>query len=316
MAKSGKRLVVLAVLLATAVCASLFLGSVPIWKTDASLSVTILSVLRLPRTIACLLAGSALAVSGYVLQAVLANPLASPSITGIQSGAGLANLIVCALFPMSFGLSMPAAFVGAILSSSLILGLASHFRSSRSTIVLAGLAMGQIFGAGMDLVLTLVPDAAAGYADFRVGGFAGITSSELVLPGIAIITAIILIMSCTRQLEVLMTGEAATTLGLDTKKWTLILMGLASLLGACVVSFAGLIGFAGLIVPHIIRRQVDGSTLAQLAGCVLGGGAFMIVCDVIARVIAAPFELPAGILLSLAGGPYFLWLLFHGKGHG
>ena len=130
---------------------------------------------RLPRMLGCLLAGSGLAVAGMILQTVLANPLASPNILGIQSGAGLMTVFSAALFPAAFGLRMPASFLGAFLASLFVMLLAKKVRASRSTIVLAGLAVSQIFSACIDLILTLAPDSLTGYTDFRIGSLAGIT---------------------------------------------------------------------------------------------------------------------------------------------
>lgn len=309
----AKKTAVLFLLLLAAMAASLLFGSTWLWNAQGTIRTTILFQVRMPRMIGCMLAGSALALSGYVLQAVLANPLASPSITGIQSGAGLGNVLVCALLP-GMALQVPASFAGALLSGGLILGLCSRFRSSRSTIVLAGLAVGQLCGAAIDLVLVFFPDALAGYSAFRMGGFAGLTMNRIGISLYVIPLTLLGTVLCARQLELLMLGsDTAQSLGLNSRRWTMIFMGLASLLAASVTAYAGLISFAGLIVPHIIKRQIQGNTLAQMAGCVLGGAAFMLVCDLAARILAAPYELPTGIVLSLAGAPYFLWLLLHRK---
>lgn len=309
----GKKITFLILLLVISMMASLLLGSTWLWDGSQRMQAIILLNIRLPRMAGCLLAGAALALSGYVLQALLANPLASPSITGIQSGAGLGNVLVCALAP-TLSAGIPASFAGAILTGGLILALCGRFRSSKTTIVLAGLAMGQLCGALIDLILVFFPDALAGYSAFRMGSFAGLTFHKISLSLFVIPAASIITIICARQLELLMLGrDTAQSLGLDSRKWTMVFMALASLLAACVVSYAGLISFAGLIVPHIIKRQIQGNTLAQMAGCVLGGAAFMLVCDLAARILAAPYELPTGIVLSLAGAPYFLWLLLHRK---
>lgn len=307
----GKKIVILTLLLAAAMAASLLFGSTWLWDSSPRLQAAILTNVRIPRMIGCMLAGSALALSGYVLQAVLANPLASPSITGIQSGAGLGSVLVCALVPGMY-LQVPASFAGALASGGIILALCTRFRSSRTTIVLAGLAAGQLCGAVIDLILVFFPDALAGYSAFRMGSFAGLTLNKIGLSLYIIPAALILTILCARQLEMLMLGsETAQSLGLDSRRWTTVFMGLASLLAASVVAYAGLISFAGLIVPHIIKKTLPTDTRLQMTGCVLGGAAFMLICDLAGRLLAAPYELPTGIILSLAGAPYFLWLLFH-----
>ncbi len=272
---------------------------------------------RLPRMLGSLLAGSALAVAGMILQTVLANPLASPNILGIQSGAGLMTVLCAALFPTAFGLRIPASFLGAFLASMLVLFLARKVRASRSTIVLAGLAVSQIFSAGIDLILTLAPDSLTGYTDFRIGSLAGTTLNRLMVPGLCIVAGLLVALLCARQLELLSLGQRqAQCAGLDVNRWMPGFLALASLLAGAVISFTGMIGFVGLIVPHMVRRLCPAPLMKQLVSCLVLGPAFLLLADLLGRTLAAPYEIPAGILLTLAGGPYFLWLLLKGKGHG
>lgn len=285
--------------------------------STSQLTLPVFLHVRLPRMLGCLLAGSGLAVAGMILQTVLANPLASPNILGIQSGAGLMTVFSAALFPAAFGLRMPASFLGAFLASLFVMLLAKKVRASRSTIVLAGLAVSQIFSACIDLILTLAPDSLTGYTDFRIGSLAGITLNRLLFPALCIVTATSLTLLCARQLELMQLGlRDAQCAGLDVNRWMLVFLALASLLSGSVISFTGMIGFVGLIVPHMVRRLSPGPLMKQLVSCLLLGPAFLLLADLLARTVAAPYEIPAGILLTLAGGPYFLWLLLKGKGHG
>lgn len=285
--------------------------------STSQLTLPVFLHVRLPRMLGCLLAGSGLAVAGMILQTVLANPLASPNILGIQSGAGLMTVLSAALFPAAFGLRMPASFLGAFLASLFVMLLAKKVRASRSTIVLAGLAVSQIFSACIDLILTLAPDSLTGYTDFRIGSLAGITLNRLLFPALCIVGAIVFTLLCARQLELMQLGQRdAQCDGLDVNHWMLGFLALASLLAGSVISFTGMIGFVGLIVPHMVRRLSPGPLMKQLVSCLLLGPAFLLLADLLARTVAAPYEIPAGILLTLAGGPYFLSLLLKGKGHG
>lgn len=285
--------------------------------STSQLTLPVFLHVRLPRMLGCLLAGSGLAVAGMILQTVLANPLASPNILGIQSGAGLMTVLSAALFPAAFGLRMPASFLGAFLASLFVMLLAKKVRASRSTIVLAGLAVSQIFSACIDLILTLAPDSLTGYTDFRIGSLAGITLNRLLFPSLCIVGAIVFTLLCARQLELMQLGQRdAQCAGLDVNHWMLGFLALASLLAGSVISFTGMIGFVGLIVPHMVRRLSPGPLMKQLVSCLLLGPAFLLLADLLARTVAAPYEIPAGILLTLAGGPYFLCLLLKGKGHG
>lgn len=285
--------------------------------STSQLTLPVFLHVRLPRMLGCLLAGSGLAVAGMILQTVLANPLASPNILGIQSGAGLMTVLSAALFPAAFGLRMPASFLGAFLASLFVMLLAKKVRASRSTIVLAGLAVSQIFSACIDLILTLAPDSLTGYTDFRIGSLAGITLNRLLFPALCIVGAIVFTLLCARQLELMQLGQRdAQCAGLDVNRWMLGFLALASLLAGSVISFTGMIGFVGLIVPHMVRRLSPGPLMKQLVSCLLLGPAFLLLADLLARTMAAPYEIPAGILLTLAGGPYFLSLLLKGKGHG
>ena len=285
--------------------------------STSQLTLPVFLHVRLPRMLGCLLAGSGLAVAGMILQTVLANPLASPNILGIQSGAGLMTVLSAALFPAAFGLRMPASFLGAFLASLFVMLLAKKIRASRSTIVLAGLAVSQIFSACIDLILTLAPDSLTGYTDFRIGSLAGITLNRLLFPALCIVGAIVFTLLCARQLELMQLGQRdAQCAGLDVNRWMLGFLALASLLAGSVISFTGMIGFVGLIVPHMVRRLSPDPLMKQLVSCLLLGPAFLLLADLLARTVAAPYEIPAGILLTLAGGPYFLCLLLKGKGHG
>ncbi|MDY3281740.1 FecCD family ABC transporter permease [Dysosmobacter sp.] len=270
---------------------------------------------RLPRTCAALLAGAALAVSGAVIQTVLNNPLASPGIIGVNSGAGLAVAVLCAIAPTAQRLSPLAAFAGAVLGVLLVLGLAERTGASRMTLVLAGVAISNLFSAGIDAVVTLVPDALTGVTDFRIGGFHGVTMARLALPAALIAVSLLAVLSLSQQLDILaLGGDTARSLGLAVGPVRIALLVLAAALAGAAVSFSGLLGFVGLIVPHAMRRLAGEDSFPLLLSSALGGACFVTVCDLLARVLFAPFELPVGVVLAFTGAPFFLWLLFRQRG--
>ena len=265
---------------------------------------------RLPRTAGCLLAGMALAVSGAVIQSVLHNPLAAPNIIGVNSGAGLMVVLVGAVAPYALWLTPLAAFFGALVGVLVVLFIAERTGASRITLVLAGVAVSNIFSAGIDAVITFFPDAVLGYSDFRIGGLTNLSFDKL-RPAFWVI----LLLSLTSELDILALGsDTARSLGLPVKQLRLLFLALAAALAGAAVSFCGLLGFVGLIVPHIMRRCIGEDSRPLLLSCALGGAALLTLCDLAARLLFAPFEVPVGIVLSLAGGPFFIWLLLRQRG--
>ena len=243
---------------------------------------------RLPRTCGCIVAGAALAVSGAIIQGVLSNPLAAPNVIGVNSGAGLAAAVCCAFLPGAYALVPFAAFLGALLSVLLVLLIAERTGASKITLVLGGVAISSVLSAGVDAVVTFVPDALVGYSDFRIGSLSGLTMQKLAPAAWVVLAALALSFSLTHELDLLMLGR-------DT--------------AGAAVSFAGLLGFIGLIVPHIMRRLVGDESRLLLPGCAMGGAVMLLLCDLASRMLFRPYELPVGIALSFIGGPFFVWLL-------
>lgn len=315
----------LAVLVLLAVLVSLLVGSVKVTPQEVLDAVTgtdetsaaarIVLYSRVPRAFAALLAGAALAVSGMVIQTVLNNPLASPSIIGVNSSAGFAVALMCAMVPTAQKYTPFVAFVGALAGVMLVMVLSQSTVAARITVVLAGVAISNLFSAGIDAVVTLVPDALNGVTDFRIGGFSGVTMTQLVPSAIIIGISLMILLTLSQQLDILALGsDTAQSLGLAVGPMRVIFLVLAAALAGAAVSFAGLLGFIGLIVPHIMRRLVGEESKILLLSSILGGAFFVIICDLIARIIFAPFEIPVGIVLAFAGAPFFLWLLFKQRG--
>lgn len=270
---------------------------------------------RLPRVLAGLLAGSALAVSGALLQSVLANPLASPGVIGVNAGAGLLVVLSCAVLPVSAWTVPLAAFLGAALGALLVLGVSEAVGASKISLVLTGVAVSNIFSAGIDAAVTFFPDALNGYSDFRIGGFSGVTAARLLPAAWVIGLGLLAAFSLAQQMDVLaLGGETAQSLGLPVRRTRFLLLLVAAALAGAAVSFSGLLGFVGLVAPQTIRRLMGRGGAAHLLASALGGALLLILCDLLSRTLFRPYELPVGVVMSLVGGPFFIWLLFRQRG--
>lgn len=318
------RTALLALLLAAAVLCSLRFGSqnytaAQLLQAAAARAETdtvwrVLLHVRLPRTLAGLLAGSALAVAGVLLQAVLNNAMASPNVIGVNNGAGFCALLAAALLPTAPGAVQFAAFAGAVAAALLIYLLALRAGLARTTLILAGLAVSGMLSAGINAIKLVWPEAAAGSTFFLLGGLSGVTLRALqaALPYVLLGAALALWLA--PELNVLALGEAsAASLGLPVARVRGLAIVAAALLAGAAVSVVGLLGFVGLLVPHIARRLLGTDNRWLIPGAALLGAALVLLCDALARLLFAPFELPVGIVLSLLGGPFFLWLLLRRK---
>jgi iron complex transport system permease protein len=280
--------------------------------TDSTYRIVMYS--RLPGVLGALLAGSALSVSGAILQSVLQNPLASPNIIGVNSGAGLMVLLCSAFFPAMDALLPFAAFLGALATAMLIFALAMGPGVSRITLVLTGIAMSSILGAGMNCIMILYPDAYIGASTFLVGGLSGLTIQGLRFPAIYILVGLILAMLMRRDMNIIALGtDTAKALGMSVNRTRFLLIFTAAILAGAAVSFAGLIGFVGLVVPHAIRFLIGNDNRYLVPTSAFGGAAFVILCDLVSRMAFAPYVLPVGILLSFIGGPFFIYLIIRNR---
>ena len=278
----------------------------PVWR--------ILCFVRLPSTAAAVLAGAALGVAGALIQSVLNNAMASPNVIGVNAGAGLGALLAASLVPGAAALLPGAAFAGALAAALFIWLLAAVAGLSRTTLILAGVTVSSILTACMNTLKLLFPDAAVGSTAFLLGTLSGVTTAQLqrALPWLA--AGFVLAALLAADLNVLQLGEdMAAGLGLPVARVRFAALLTAALLAGAAVSFAGLLGFVGLLAPHIARRLVGGDNRRLLPVTALASADLMLLCDVAARVLFAPFELPVGVLLSLVGGPFFLFLLLRRK---
>ena len=277
---------------------------------------TILGHVRLPRVAAGLLSGCALAAAGFIIQTVLDNPMASPNVIGINAGAGFFVLLVACIFPLRYELGPAAAFLGAALSAGFVLALSVKTHASRLAVVLTGMALTAVFTAGMNAILIVNPDAYVGSARFLVGGLSGVQASNLIVPAIFIAFGLVAALASGRQMDIIQLGRnAAHSLGLNVTAFRLAMLAVSACLAGASVSFAGMVGFVGLIVPHVARMVFPTGATRQLALSILLGGLFVLLCDLLARTAFAPYEIPVGIVMSVLGGPFFIYLVFrNGRG--
>lgn len=282
---------------------------------------SIIEAIRLPRTVLAMLVGAALAVSGAALQGLFRNPLADPGLIGVSGGASLAAVIVIVLGDTVFsGLSemfgvytLPlAAFVGALVTTLIVARIAtSRFGTSMTTLLLAGLAIGIVTGAGTGVLTFIADDAQLRSLIFwSMGSLGGATWDRVIAAGVLILLALAFIPFAIKALNALLLGESeARHLGIDverTKRWVIIMSALA--VGASV-AVAGMIGFVGLIVPHIVRLALGPDHRYLLPASALFGALFLLVADMFSRTVIAPAELPIGLITTLIGGPLFITLI-------
>lgn len=270
---------------------------------------------RLPRTFACLMAGAGLSTSGAIIQGVLANRLASPGVIGVNAGAGLGVTLCCAFGAASGWAIAGASFAGALAAVMTVAFAAQKTYASRSAVILGGVAVNSFLTAVSEGIITLYPEIGAYTADFRTGGFSGVSDSRLIPASVMIIVALAAVLTLSNELDVLSMGEdMAQGLGLPVRKMRTVFLALAALLAGASVSFAGLLGFVGLIVPNMAKRLVGGENRRLLPVCAVGGAMFVTLCDCAAKSVFSPYEIPTGIVMSAIGAPFFIFLLFKLKG--
>ncbi len=277
---------------------------------EATVNYQIIWNVRLPRTIAASLVGTCLALSGCILQGVMRNPLAGPNIIGVSSGAGLMTLIIFIVFPNYYFLAPLGAFGGALLATLFIYFLAWKEGVAPTRLILAGVAVSSILGAGNNAIMTFYPEKVSGVIGFMVGGLSSTNWKhvDMILPYAVI--GVVLLMFITDKLNILMLGdEVATGLGLNVEITRFFFIIISSLLAGAAVSVVGLLGFVGLIVPHITRQLIGSDYRYLMPVTIFTGSAVVVICDTLARVIFAPVEIPVGIIMSALGAPFFLYLL-------
>ena len=276
----------------------------------------IIWLIRFPRVLMGFFVGAGLAVVGATMQALVRNPLADPYILGISSGASVGAVMVLAFGAFAFAgiyaISV-GAFFGAILTFLTVFLLArSHGRLHPARLILAGVAVAYFF-SGLTSFIILTSDnreLARTVLAWLLGSLAGTNWSELTLPAAALFFGSVYLVLQARGLNALIVGdETAATLGVDLTRFRCSLFLVVSLVTGVMVAVSGAIGFVGLMIPHIVRLMVGTDHRRVMPVSIFAGSIFLILFDVVARTAFNPVELPVGVITSLLGGPFFLWLL-------
>jgi iron complex transport system permease protein len=283
----------------------------------------ILLHVRLPRVAAGALAGAALAVAGVLFQGLLRNPLADPYIIGTSAGAAFAAAVAQAaglqFTLLGFGVLPVAGFAGGLATSFAVYGLARiGGRAPVVNLLLAGLVVSSILLYAMSLLMVLSETLQTQFRSLftvLMGGIivTGWRPVAIVAPLVA--AGIAAAWPLARRLNALTLGEeGAAAVGVDVERDKRLIIGLGAFLTACAVSLSGIIGFAGLVVPHVLRLTAGPDHRGLIPGAALLGGAFLVVADALARSLFAPAEVPVGVFTALVGGPFFLVILRRGRG--
>ncbi|MEL6341716.1 MAG: iron ABC transporter permease [Myxococcota bacterium] len=277
----------------------------------------VLTVIRAPRVVLGALVGAGLSVSGALMQGLFRNPLADPGLIGVSSGAALAAACVI-VFGLGTTISLPiAAFFGGAAVTLLVARLARrHGQLSVETMLLAGIAVNAIAGAGTGVLVTLSNDAQLRSLTFwTMGSLGGATWDGLAVVGPALLVGVLLSMPLSRSLNALLLGEEeARYLGISIVQLKRAAIGLAAMMVGVSVALTGMIGFVGLVVPHLMRLWLGPDHRGVLPGAALLGAGLLVTADLAARTVMAPSEIPIGVVTTLLGGPFFLFLLARNKG--
>ncbi len=274
-------------------------------------------LIRMPRVLLAALVGAGLAVVGVTMQAIVRNPLADPYLLGVSSGAAVGAVSVLAYGALAFAgtYALPlGAFAGALLACVAVYLLAhSSGRLLASRLILGGVAIGYCLG-GVTSLIVLTADQrelANSVLTWTLGSLAGTQWDELGLPAAVLFVGTVWLVLQARALNALLAGdETAATLGVDTTRMRRVLFVIVSLLTAVMVAVSGPIGFVGLIMPHLTRMLVGTEHRRVLPTAAFIGAIFLVWVDVFARISFAPSEVPLGVITSLIGGPFFVWMLY------
>lgn len=293
-------------------------GGVPVFPDDQD--ARIFFTVRLPRNLLAALTGASMACAGVVFQAVLRNPLACPFTLGVAGGSsfGAVAAILLGVASVGHGVSMITlfSFLGALLSLLLVYSLSSALRSfSPITLLLAGVAINYFFNA-LVLLAYYMADFTQAYAmiHWMIGSLDVIDLNSVTRLGLLTGGGFLVIWSLAREFNLLSAGEElARVKGVSTVRVIVLSVVVASLMTSAVVAVTGPIAFVGLIVPHIYRLWIGNDHRFLLPASVLGGAAFLMLCDTAARSFFKPTEVPVGVLTALLGVPVLLWLLFRRK---
>ncbi len=321
-----KRMLMVSIVLAAALLATMFLGLSmgssgnsfkAVWASlfgnaeDNVLS-TIIWRLRMPRVIMAALVGATLSVGGLVFQALLRNPLAEPYILGISGGSAIGAILGILMGLSRFpGVSL-TAFTGSILTLLLILGISSgQSILKKNSVLLSGVMVNAFCSAVIMFLVSLTRDAKLHNIIFWLMGDLSLgTMEQTGMLAVLLLPCFLLIFWLSNTMNLLLMGrDMAQTMGVNIKAVTLVLLITTSFMVSATVSQCGLIGFVGLVIPHLFRLLLGPDHRILVPACILGGGAYMVICDILARILPQQGEMPAGVITAMIGAPLFIYLL-------
>lgn len=284
-------------------------------------TVSIIWNMRIPRVLMAFTVGALLSLSGVVIQSVLRNPMASSYTLGVSSGASFGVAIVIFLGVTSSGLAMVimplVGFGFAILSIFAVIAIASKFdpRLENNTVILVGLIFSLFFSAVISLIATFNYESLKQLYAWQYGSFASTSWGEVLLLAVILIVLSVILFFYHRELDILTFGdEQANIVGVNAKKVRITLLILAAAMTGSAIAFVGIIGFVDLIIPHIARKIFGAAHRIVIPVSILIGGSFMVICDLVARTIIDGQEIPVGVITSLIGAPFFIYVYFSRKG--
>lgn len=283
----------------------------PMWSAGRE---AIVWEIRLPRALLAMMVGAGLAIVGASLQAVTRNPLADPHLLGISSGGAFGAILALLHTGLFLGLlTVPLlAFLGALMATVIVLGVSRLAdATSADRLVLAGVAVSFIVMAGANMLIFLGdPRATHTVVFWMLGGLGLAQWDQLIYPLVVLLGCGAWLTSRAGALNAMTVGdETASTLGIPVVRFRLAVFVLGALITGVMVAFSGIIGFVGLMVPHIVRLMVGGDYIRVLPASALAGAIFLLWADIVARTVMAPEDMPIGIVTGLVGGVFFVWLL-------
>ena len=305
-------LLILLVLLTTVGSVNLSFGEIisALINDDNKMVTTIVYKMRLPRNILAVLVGANLAVSGVLLQSVMKNPLADPGITGVSTGASVAAIIILLVAPQFTNILPIAAFIGGAIACMLVFLMAYKNGLKPGRIVLAGVAINTILGGVISYLSTMYSDRIQSAMLWLNGSLATKTWADVEMLFIYSIVGLIVSLLLIRSANVLQLGDdAATNLGFNVNLTRLLISVVAVFLAATSTAVVGVISFVGLIVPHISRMIMGSDHKFTIPFSIILGSMVLLVADTLGRTIGRAVEIPVGVIMSIVGGPFFLYLL-------
>ncbi|UXU71724.1 iron ABC transporter permease [Mammaliicoccus sciuri] len=310
--KVYRHVVIWFLVLLFAIGISLFVGSTGItWKFDNQLEWTIFYKLRVPRTLLALIAGMGLVMSGQIYQTILNNPLADSFTLGLASGATFGSALAVFIGVSIWFVPLFSIFFSLLTLIVVVLITETMVKTFHvATMILSGIFIGAFFSSALYILLLLKPDKVNSMVSYMFGSVSSAEKITVEITGIVSLICILILFMMSHYIKMIQLGEdKATTLGVNVRliSWTCLL--LAAIMTAVIISFTGIIGFIGMIVPQVVRRVYKVPIYVQMFLNLLIGGALLLIADTVGRIIISPIQIPVGIILSIIAIPIMMYLM-------